>query len=216
MAHKTSNGSASVVLLDKAAKLLYLAAGISVLMTIVALFLPRGMAAIEAIGGIPSGPVPQDTARWALLLDTLFPMFYGGGLAVFFASFRARGNGPLIRLILGAILFAIAADFLENGLAYPVMTGAGEPLAFQFSVTVIKFGLLTFAAVMGAAVLPDAANGFERLAKLLLRYLFPVSIAVLLSGIGGEIVRNITGLGFTISLVILGVYAQNMKRRHQG
>ncbi|MGI9352732.1 MAG: hypothetical protein ACR2O3_14300 [Rhizobiaceae bacterium] len=191
-----------------AAVLLVIATFVSILFVGAALNLEGGKAAIQTIGGLQDAEVPLISAKVVLFLDTLFPLFYGGGLAVFAASFQSRTNRSLIRLILTAILIAVSADFFENALAYSVMKG-DEPYLLRWPLTVIKYGSLAFSAVALSAIMP-VVGVLGKLVHFLVRYLFPVAIALLVSGLGGDVVADLVGLSFPISLLLLAIYAREL------
>lgn len=202
-------------LLSTACTVLAAAALISVAMIAAALLLPDGKAAIHAIAGMPNGPASASSMKWALLLDTLFPLAYGSGLALLVAGLQSRRNRPLVRIILGTLALAVTADFAENALVYSAMTGLGEPSVFRFSLTVVKYGLLAFGGVLTSAVLlPAGVTG--AVVSVVLRYLFPAGIAVIVSGVGGEQVRTLAGLGFPVVLMVLAVYAMKLIPGNRG
>lgn len=188
--------------------LLSLAAGIGFLLVAAAFVLESGLLAVQSIGGLSPVGVPAQTAQIVLALDTLFPVFFGAGLGVLLTSVQARGNRPLIRLALTALLVAVIADFAENALVFNTMSG-GEIDAAQGVLTVIKYAGLALVAVMASAVLPS--SGFlGQLVHVLVRYVFPVAIAVLLSGLGGETARQAIGAGFPVILMVLALFAAQM------
>ncbi|MDJ0613971.1 MAG: hypothetical protein QNJ29_09860 [Rhizobiaceae bacterium] len=197
-------------LAQQASILLAIAAGIGVLMGLVLAFVPGGETAIMATGGVLEAnaqiaDVPKTTAGLVLGLDTLFPVFFGGGLAVLVTSIQSRGNRPLVRLILTALLVAVLADFAENSLVYKLLTGEGES-SFQWTATVIKYASIAFAGVTLATVLP-ITGALGHLAHIAIRYVFPIGIAVLLSGIGSDVLKHIVGASFPAILFILAFYA---------
>ncbi|MEL7430395.1 MAG: hypothetical protein AAFN43_10390, partial [Pseudomonadota bacterium] len=210
-----SSGSVSAVdrnLAGHASIILSVAAGIGLLMVAAAFVLDSGLEAVKSIGGLSPTAVPAQTAQIVLALDTLFPVFFGAGLAVLLTSVQARGNRPLIRLALTALLVAVVADFAENALVFNAMSG-GDVSTVQGVLTVIKYAGLALVAVMASAVLP--AGGFlGQLVHVLTRYLFPVAIAVLISGIGGEFTGQIIGAGFPFMLMLLALYAANREAEH--
>lgn len=201
----TQTSSVTNMLAAQASILLSIAAGIGILLGFAALGLPGGREAVPTIGGVLYSVAPIETARIVLALDTLFPVFYGAGLAVLATSFKTRGNRPLVRLILTTLLVVVVADFSENALAFGVM--AGEPISpFMFPLTVIKYASIAFASVMLSSVAPRD-GGFGWVVHILLRYIFPVLIALLIAGVGGNVVREIVGASFPVSLLLLALYA---------
>ena len=191
-----------------AAILLVIATFVSIVFAGAALNLEEGKTAVQAIGGLRDAQVPLFSAKVVLFLDTLFPMFYGGGLAVFAASFQSRSNRSLIRLILTALLITVSADFLENALAFNTMKG-DEPYLLRWPLTVVKYGSLAVSAVVLSAIMP-VVGALGKLVHFLVRYLFPLAIALLVSGLGGEVVAELVGLSFPISLLLLAIYAREL------
>lgn len=197
-----------------AAIVLGMGAAIAVVMLLVAVLMPEGREAIKGIGGFVKGPVSLSAAQVALTLDILFPLFYGAGLVVFATSLQTRGNRPLVRLILTAMLVGVAADFAENAFAFDAMTG-GNTYPFQWPLTVVKYAAIAFAAVLlSSLIIPY--DGVSALVRFAARYLFPLGVAALISGIGGEDVRSILAVLFPISLLLLAQLAHNLGNSDQG
>ncbi len=194
--------------LSTASVLLAIATGIAILFGLAMFYLPGGVDAVYAIGGIVSGEVPVQTAKIVFLLDTLFPITFGAGFALLATAFQMRGNRPLVRIILSAILIAVIADFSENALVFKLLMGQ-ETSALVWPLTVIKYATLGFASVLLSAVIYHI--GFlGKLCLLFLRFVFPVSIAVLVSGIAGKIGSDIIGATFPVGLLLLAIYAATL------
>ena len=195
-------------LLSVSAIVLALATGIAVLLGIASFALPGGSEAVPAMGGVLQANVPPGTARWVFFLDTLFPIAFGSGLAIFATSFQSRGNRPLVRLILTALLVGVVADFSENALVFRALTG-GDTLSLQWPITVVKYAVIAFAGVMMSAIV--FGNGMlGRAVVVVLRYVFPILIAALVAGIGGRTGADIVGASFPLALLLLAVYANNL------
>lgn len=197
--------SVAAKLSSHASTLLAIAAGIVVLLGIVMFGFEGGKQAVPTIGGVLNEQVPAKTANIVFMLDTLFPIFFGAGLIVFASSFQSRGNRPLVRLILTVLMISILADFVENSLAYSVMNG-GDVSPLKFPATVIKYAGLAIAGVM-LSCLVARVNSLATSVHVILRYVFPISVSLLIAGIGGETVRIIVGASFPVILLILAVYA---------
>lgn len=181
------------------------ATGLSILMGLVIFYLPDGKDAIMAMSGMLQATADERTARIVFLLDILFPISFGAGAALMAAAYQIRGNRPLVRLFLIALLVAILADFSENSYVYQMLLGS-EPATAQWSLTVIKYCLLGFAGVLLSVIIKPV--GFlGNLCILILRFVFPVSIAVLLSGLGGVHTTEIIGAGFPVLLLLLALFA---------
>ena len=208
IAKRTTTSARS--LLEPASTLLFLAAGVGLVMFLVGLAVDGGRDAILAIGGLNTGSVAPVPLRFALLLDTLFPIFYGAGTAALFAALQSRGNRPLVRLVLTAILVGVGADFLENGIIQQALTGAAPGAATLSVLTVLKYGALAFAGAAGSALLPPG-NSFFRLASVfVLRFLFPLAVAVVISGLAQSWVISVVGIGFVVALTLLALYAREL------
>ena len=66
-------------------------------------------------------------------------------------------------------------------------------------------------AVMLSAVLP--VFGFVgNMVQLLTRLVFPVSIAVIVSGLGGQPAADVAGASFPVILVMMAIYAGQLAR----
>jgi len=194
--------------LENASTLLAIAAGIAVLLGAVMVFLPGGNDAVPAMGGVLNATVPLQTAQVTFLLDVLFPITFGAGLALLANTFQTRGNRPIVRMILTALLFAILADFSENALVFKALIG-GETHAVQWPLTVIKYAMLGLAAVLLSSVM--VKNGMlGDICLVFLRYVFPVSIAILVAGIGGRTGSTVIGAGFPVGLLLLAIYARTL------
>ena len=190
--------------LRSSGKLLSVAAAVGILMILFALVAPQGMEAIRVIGGVSAEPVAPATAKWAILLDIAFPLFYGSGLALMVGAYQTRGNRPLVRVILTALMLAVLADFAENAVAYSVMSGSEVPTLFGV-LTFAKYGLLAWSGILLSVLIPGEAS-FGKFVVFLLRYLFPISIAVIVSGVGGDFARHLIGALFPVTLIVLSVF----------
>ncbi len=206
-ANQRAADSTQAWILSAATILLTTAAAVCVLMILAVMLLPDGRLAAAAIGGFPSSLPQARTMQWFMLLDTLFPLFYGSGFAALAAGMQIRGNRPVIRLALTAILIGVVADFAENSSIFSAMQSTGDVPGHVQLLTVIKYASLAFAGVLISAVMP-AAGVIGILARTATRYVFPVGIAIMVSMIGGEIARGLVGLGFPVGLILLAVYAQ--------
>jgi len=130
---------------------------------------------------------------------------FGAGFALLATAFQTRGNSSLVKLILTALLFVVLADFSENALVFKALTG-GETYAFQWPLTVIKYALLALSAVLLSCVI--AVEGrLGSIVIIFLRFIFPISIAALVAGIGGRIGSDVIGATFPFGLLLLAVYA---------
>jgi hypothetical protein len=192
-------------LLGVSSILFSIAVGLTILMGLVIAYLPDGREAIMAMGGMLQATAEERTARIVFLLDILFPISFAAGAALLATAFQVRGNRPLVRLFLFALLIAILADFSENSLVYQMLLGS-ESITSQWSITVIKYCMLGFSGVLLSVIIRP--GGFlGNLCILILRYVFPLAIAVLLSGLGGVKVAEIIGAGFPVLLLLLAIYA---------
>ncbi|MEM9277870.1 MAG: hypothetical protein AAGA76_04805 [Pseudomonadota bacterium] len=152
-------------------------------MILLMLSLPDGPAAIGSIAGTPAAAASASTLRLALTLDTILPIGYGAGF-VFFALGLARDQRSNM-LAIAAVLFTLAGvtmDFVENGLAVAAKPGPEAPFIFA---TVGKYGLLGLAGVLISGLLtPDLPS--SRIAFPMFRYVAPLALALLLSGLAGS------------------------------
>lgn len=194
-----------------AATILSIAAGIGVLIGVSTIFLPEGKEAVTAIAGLGISDVSSRSVQIAFLLDTLFPLFYGAGIILLVSAFQRRGNRPLVRLILTGLLFAVIADFAENGLVLSSVSG-GEQSMLLWPLTVIKYGLIALVGILISSLL-DRSEAFSSFISLLLRYLFPIAIGVLVSRLAGENIETLIGASFPILLFLLAAYS-NSKSSH--
>lgn len=207
-------GAINPVLMRHSASLLAVASGLGILIFLAAIGLDGGKNAVRAIGGFPQGDLPAGTGNFVFFLDTLFPIFYGAGLAVFATGIQMRGNRPLVRMILSLLLLCVVADLAENALIFAIDAG-GQSHPAQWPISVTKYAGLAFAGVsLSALVVIHGLLG--RCIHLLLRFVFPVAIGMLLSGIVGEFGRDIIAAGFPVSLILLSIYAQALSEVEQG
>lgn len=197
---KTSSG-----LLSTASVLLAIATGIAILFAVVMAFLPGGQDAVPAMGGVLQATAPLKTAQIVFFLDILFPITFGAGFALLATAFQTRGNRPIVRMILTALLFVVLADFSENALVFKVLTGE-ETLLVQWPLTVIKYAMLGISAVFLSSILV-VSGLLGTIVMLFLRFIFPISIAILLAGIGGRFGSDIVGASFPLGLLLLALYA---------
>ena len=193
--------------LSAASMVLTVAAGLAILMALLAANLPAGKEAVLAFAGFGLGSesVPARTIQWLRGLDMLLPAFCAGGLALFFSGFQKRGNRPLVRLALLALLFAFIADMAENS---AVMNLAGaRNTGGMFLSTYAKYGLLVLAFVVGSAVV-DTSSKLGKVVMFVLRFVLPIVFAVLISGLAGTPMLALAALIFVLSLFLFAVYAQ--------
>jgi len=196
--------------LENASTFLAIATGIAILLGAVMVFLPGGYDAVPAMGGVLNATVPIQTAQVSFLLDILFPITFGAGFALLANAFQTRGNRPVVRMILTALLFAVLADFSENALVFKALTGA-ETHAVQWPLTVIKYATLGLAAVLLSSVMLKRGL-LGDICLIFLRYVFPVSVAILVAGIGGRIGSDLVGASFPVGLLLLAIYALTLSR----
>ena len=200
--------AASKALLDKASILLALATGIAILFGLSMAALPGGNDAVPAMGGVLKATAPIHTAQIVFLLDIIFPITFGAGFALLATAFQTRGNRPLVRMILTALLLVVLADFSENALVFKALTG-GETHAVQWPLTVIKYAMLGLSAVLLSTIIVVRGT-LGLIANLFLRYVFPISIALLVAGVGGRTGSDIVGASFPLGLLLLAVYAKTL------
>ncbi|MEM9277871.1 MAG: hypothetical protein AAGA76_04810 [Pseudomonadota bacterium] len=207
---KVNQQTVNHFLAGQASILLALAACIGISLGIAMFALEGGREGVPAMGGILDVQIPKQSAQIILLLDILFPVSFGAGFAVLATSLQSRGNRPLIRLIMTTIMVVVTADFFENALVYNTMTG-DEPYLLRWPLTVIKYAGLAFAGLMLSAILP--VHGIiGQLVHVITRYIFPLGIAVLVSGLGGLQIADIVGVSFPVSLLLLSVYSAQLSK----
>jgi hypothetical protein len=195
-------------LLSNASVLLAIATGIAILFAIVMATLPGGVDAVPAMGGVLQATAPLKTAQIVFFLDILFPITFGAGFALLATAFQTRGNRPIVRMILTALLFVVLADFSENSLVFKALTG-GETYPVQWPLTVIKYAMLGISAVLLSAIMV-VSGVLGTIAMLFLRFVFPLSIAFLVAGIGGRLGSDVVGASFPIGLLLLALYANSV------
>jgi hypothetical protein len=181
------------------------AAGVSVAMVAAALLVDGGQDAIRAIGGAaPQAAISPGAIRVALFLDTLLPLAYGAGFVLLAASLIAVQ--PVIAT--SAALLAIAGtgfDFAENAIVFTTVLG-GEPLSF-LAFSLLKYGLLALAIMLiGAAF--SARSAFETLVLALMRFGTPASVALHMSGLGGEAAEAGFGLALLVNFALLAFFCR--------
>lgn len=213
------DGSNAVELLSTTARnqlgvasiFLSIAIGISILFAFVMAFLPGGLDAVPAMGGVlQEVNAPLQTAQIVFMLDMLFPIAFGAGFALLATAFQSRGNRPIVRMILTALLFVVLVDFTENSLVFKALTG-GETYFVQWPLTVVKYGLLALSAMLLSSII-IVANVVGVIAQIFLRYIFPVLIALLVAGIGGRVGGDIVGAIFPLGMILLVIYASNLSK----
>ena len=195
-------------LLSNASILLAIATGIAILFAFVMVLLPGGRDAVPAMGGVLEANTPLKTAQIVFFLDILFPITFGAGFALLATAFQTRGNRPIVRMVLTGILFAVLADFSENALVFKALTG-GDTYAVQWPLTVIKYAMLALSAVLLSSIMV-VSGMLGTMAMLFLRFFFPISIAVLVAGIGGRMGGDIVGATFPLGLMLLAIYAKTL------
>ncbi|MEM7068098.1 MAG: hypothetical protein AAF478_04365 [Pseudomonadota bacterium] len=197
-------------LAKQAAIMLLIATIVGVLFGFAMLNLEGGREAVPAIGGMLDTQVPAQTASIVFFLDLLFPISFGAGFVLLASSLQAGSKQPAIRLLLTAVLVGITFDFLENALVFSTLTGE-EPYVLRWPMTVLKYASLGFASVLLSAIMPRIGK-LSSLVHLVTRYVFPVSIAALLSGLGGEQARDLIGASFPAALFLLALYARQLSK----
>lgn len=195
-------------LLSNASVFLAIATGIAILFAIVMATLPGGVDAVPAMGGVLQATAPLKTAQIVFFLDILFPITFGAGFALLATAFQTRGNRPIVRMILTALLFVVLADFSENALVFKALTG-GKTYSAQWPLTVIKYAMLGISAVLLSAIMV-VSGVLGTIAMLFLRFVFPLSIAFLVAGIGGRLGSDVVGASFPIGLLLLALYADSV------
>lgn len=195
-------------MLKIASMLLSISTGIAILFGLIMAFLPGGNDAVPAMGGVLQATAPLQTAQIVFALDILFPITFGAGFALLACAFQRRGNRPVVRMILTALLFVVLADFSENALVYKALIG-GETYAAQWPLTVVKYAMLGLSAVLLSSII-IVKGVLGMLAMLFLRIVFPISVALLVAGIGGRMGGDIVGATFPVGLLLLAVYANTL------
>lgn len=203
--------SASSNLLSTASILLAIATGIAILFAIIMGTLQGGQDAVAAMGGVLEATAPRQTAQIVFFLDILFPITFGAGFALLATAFQTRGNRPIVRMILTALLLVVLADFSENALVFKALTG-GEIYAVQWPLTVIKYSMLAISAVLLSSVI-TVQGAMGRLVIVFLRFIFPISIAALVAGFGGRIGSDVIGATFPLGLLLLAIYANALSAK---
>lgn len=167
-----------------------------------------GISAVRAFGGLSSASqlegIDAKLIGGALFLDILLPIAYGAGLALFAYAYNRSGMRPLVRLNAVLFIFAAGFDLVEN-LTILNSIGGDAPFAVHW-FTGLKYGLLAIAAVLLSVVIHGAGR-LVKIAQLLLRYLFPLLVAALLSGLLPQNVQPIVTIVFLAGLLILCLVA---------
>ena len=184
--------------------LLVIAIFVSLIMATIAVLKPETMPALAAIGGVGSEDVTEQSIKPYLFLDTLFPVFYGAGFAGLAVAFQNRGNRPLIRFVLTAILIAVVADFTENALVLQNASSGTIGTEFKSVATMVKYAVLALSGVAISMVI-QGSDSISTAARLVLRYGFPVAVAILVTGWQGEFARNLVGMSFPVILALLAL-----------
>lgn len=193
-------------LLSNASLLLAIATGIAILFAVVMAVLPGGQDAVPAMGGVLEATAPLKTAQVVFFLDIVFPITFGAGFALLATAFQTRGNRPIVRMILTALLFVVLADFSENALVFKALTG-GDTLAVQWPLTVVKYSMLGISAVLISSIM--VIKGIMGIVSMLfLRFFFPLSIAILVAGVGGRMGSDVIGATFPLGLLLLAIYSK--------
>ena len=196
---------------------LSLAAGVFILMgMLVAAKVAGAEDALRAFGGnflqAPQNLVP-DISRLVLLMDTLFPMLLGAGFAMLLSSVQERGNRPLVRLALTAVLVGVLADFTENALVFSgLQDNTVSP--FQIIFSILKYGMFALAAVLASALVP-VRGVMGWMVKLLLLFVFPFAAALSICKIGAinvfgieeKMITAFIGVVFLVTILSLAIYA---------
>ncbi len=84
-----------------------------------------------------------------LLLDSLYPLAYGG----FLAGLAARFAKPWRRISVVPAFVTIIADFIENAVQLVALTGSAHVLYFKNFITPIKFGGFMLATILALLLL---------------------------------------------------------------
>jgi len=121
---------------------------------------------------------------------------------------RSTQLKPSTKLLSQTSSFAVLADFSENALVFKALTG-GDTYAVQWPLTVIKYAMLALSAVLLSSIMV-VSGMLGTMAMLFLRFFFPISIAVLVAGIGGRMGGDIVGATFPLGLMLLAIYAKTL------
>ena len=194
--------------LSSASYLLAVAAGLAFLFGATMYMAPGGREAVAVMGGVLEATAPETTNRWVFMLDTLFPIFFGSGLACFIAAFITNENRPLGRVALIVLVAAVLADFSENALAFQLLNGGGI-FPVQFIFTSIKYAGLGLAGAITATLI-DTEGNLGKIVWAALFIIFPLLAALLVSGIAGAPGREIAGSFFPFILLLLAIYANRL------
>ena len=201
-------------LIGHASVFLFVAALVGIALGFAKFGLEGGHQGVPAIGGMLDAQIPVGSANIIFALDTLFPMFLGSGFVLLATGLQSRGNPAMVRILLTVVAVAVLSDFVENSMVYKSLIGEGTN-SMRWMFTVLKFAGLGFAGIL--LFIDSATGGAPGTSSYrLTRYVFPVSVAVLLSGIGGETVRDFVSAGFAIILVVLAFMHITCRRdRHE-
>ncbi len=161
------------------------------------LFGADGPHAVATVAGVPTGNPPASSLKMMLAFDTVLPLSYAAGF-VLMGSGLAR-NKASQRLLLPLFLFVfigVSMDFIENGIAMGAAFYEGSIMPFA---TILKYGGLGIAAFILSVIL-EPKTMFGNLAIPVMRFVTPISLALLMSGVGGE-----TAVWFFV-LILLGTF----------
>ena len=183
-----------------------LAVAACVAMICIGAVFPRAIDAFQVIGGKSAGADPQ-WLRIALFADFVLPTAYGTGMVLLACALGGEGVRGLAASIAAiAALIGTSADYCENGLVVFQVANAGRA-ALPF--TLVKYGTLAISFGLIGALLP-ANNAFMRLVSLLLRYLTPLSLALLVSGLGGPAVDIGFGLALATTFLLVALVCRQL------
>ncbi len=161
------------------------------------LFASDGPQAVATLAGVPTGSPSHATLKMMLAFDTVLPISYAAGF-ILLGSGLAK-NEDTRRLLPPLFLFVfigVSMDFIENGIAIGAAFNNGAIMPFA---TILKYGGLGIAAFILSVIL-EPKSFLGNMAIPIMRYVTPISLALLLSGVGGE-----TAVWFFV-LILLGTF----------
>ncbi len=170
--------------------------------------------ALSAIGGAFIGTAPNDTARIALFIDFLFPVFYGSGLIFFAVGLQPASDASasdartICSLVCSVLIVAVGADFVENSLAMTALAGGGGMSEQPCFATLVKYGLIAMSGPL-ISVLIAARDSFSRFMIVVLRYLVPVTLAIPASHAFPKLAQ-LAPVAFVVFLALLAVFSNKM------
>ena len=194
---------------------LFIATGIAILFGVIMVLFEGGKDVVPAMGGVlpPDGlDVPYKTSQLVFLLDILFPISFGSGFAFLAVSHKVSGNSEIVKMIILILFLVVVSDFSENALVFSTLKG-GDTLLVQWPLTVLKYSLLGFSAVLMSSLIKQT-NLLSKLCILFLRFVFPLSVAALVSGIGGRVGSDLVGATFPLGLFLIALYARQQSLEH--